>query len=261
MHRIRKYLLIALFGIGLQGAVLAQDATHLVLDSNLPEATVYADSVWLGPARLSHFVIPSGTQTIRLVPEAADSWSIQPLIVTLEDEVQDTLTLTLNFPYHYKVESIPFGKNVYHERDGQSSYLGKTPLLYEAEHVLEGELVIRDQGYEEVRLTAGEMVWNRHVVALNPILDDPMGIAPELALQSSKGSKKWIDYLAVGTALSAGALAVHFKLQADKKFDEYEETGDPALRSEIEQLDTYSAISLGAMQVGIGVFAIRLVLK
>ena len=48
---------------------------------------------------------------------------------------------------------------------------------------------------------------------------------------------------------------------ADNRFDRYQETGDPLLRPTIRTYDTRSAVALGAMQAGVGVFAIRLVLR
>ena len=69
----------------------------------------------------------------------------------------------------------------------------------------------------------------------------------------------WIDYVAIGTAIAGGILAVHYRTKADNRFDDYNETRDPALKSDVKQLDLYSGVALGAMQVGLGVIAFRLI--
>ncbi|MEM0964322.1 MAG: prenyltransferase, partial [Bacteroidota bacterium] len=73
--------------------------------------------------------------------------------------------------------------------------------------------------------------------------------------------------LGIGAAaLAAGAVAVHFKFRADSVDDRYRsetspERGDEALLDEALRLDRYSAAALGAMQVGVGVLALRFVLR
>ena len=56
-------------------------------------------------------------------------------------------------------------------------------------------------------------------------------------------------------------MAVHFKFKADRRYDRYVETGDPALRPAIKRYDTYSGVALGVMQAGAGLFAVRLILR
>jgi hypothetical protein len=62
-------------------------------------------------------------------------------------------------------------------------------------------------------------------------------------------------------ALAAGIVAVHYKFKGDDLYDEYNETGDPALRNNIDRYDNYSAIALGTMQIGVGVLAFRMVFR
>ena len=61
--------------------------------------------------------------------------------------------------------------------------------------------------------------------------------------------------------MAAGAVSIHYKFKADRLNDQYQENGDPELRPEINSFDTRAAVSLGVMQVGLGVLAIRFILK
>lgn len=95
-----------------------------------------------------------------------------------------------------------------------------------------------------------------------PIGIEREGRVPHVAIsvaEPARSKRTWIDYAAVSGALVAGAVAVHYKMKADARYDVYRQTGDPTLRPEIRRLDTRSGIAVGAMQVGITVFAIRLI--
>jgi hypothetical protein len=70
-----------------------------------------------------------------------------------------------------------------------------------------------------------------------------------------------VSYGAAALAITSGAIAAHYKLKADNIYDEYAITGNPDLRSEIRRYDTYSAVALGTMQIGVGVLAVRLILR
>ncbi|QXD16085.1 hypothetical protein GQ464_003815 [Rhodocaloribacter litoris] len=248
---------------GLSGDAVAQGGAVLVLETNEPKAMVFADSLWLGPASRAVFTLPPGVRVLRLVPPAVDAWTIEPRQVDLAAlPPGDTLRLHLPFPYHYRVESIPFGAPVYLATDSGRVRLGETPLTYRSPAPLQGDLVIDLPGFERERRPAGTALWNRHVVALTPVAAAAAAFpGAEVDWQPPGKHRAWIDYAAVGTALAAGALAVHFKMKADRRFDHYQRTGDPRLRPAIERYDLYSGIALGVSQISLGFFAIRLLLR
>ena len=250
---------------GLTKAATAQTATPpevtVAVETNLPEAVLYADSLRLGPVGDGVFRVPATTQTLRLVPEA-DAWSVEPLSRPLRtSEEGDTLRLPMRFPYHYAVESVPFGADVYleGERDVREK-LGLTPLVYRSESPLAGTLVVERQGYESVELAPRTDVWNRDVLILQPLVQTDVATA-EMDWNPPAARRRWIDVAAIGLAAAGGATAIYYKFKANDRYDVYAETGDPALRPEIRRYDRYSTVGLGAMQVGLGVFALRLVLR
>ena len=260
--RLRLMCTVVLLMLG-TGVSRGQQGAVLRLETNEPHAMVFADSVWLGPAAKGAFLLPDGARLLRLVPPAMDAWSIERLQTSLGAYTSgDTLTLRLFFPYHYRVESIPFGASVYVDIGDGPLKIGETPLTYRTEAPIAGEIVIEKDGYAPKRVAAGAEVWNRYVVALDPLPLAPTAAAsPDVSWMHPKKRRVWIDYVALGTALAAGALAVHFKTKADHRYDRYRETGDPSLRPTIERLDTYSGIALGVSQAGLGLFAIRLIFR
>lgn len=135
------------------GNAQAQQVAPRVVEvrTNMVEAMVYADSVYLGRAIDQYFSIPLEAATLRLVPPNLDSWSMSPIVATLDDEMTDSLRLTMNFQHHYRVESVPYDASVFLETPGDRMLLGETPLLYAVDDPIRGMLLVTKEGYERRR--------------------------------------------------------------------------------------------------------------
>ncbi len=232
----------------------------VVVETNLPGGMLYDGETLLGPVEAAGIELAPGTHRL-VLREPASAW--QPRRAEAEVEVRpgETLTLRLDVPLRYRVESFPFGATVALERaDGSTEALGETPLDLTVDEPLGGTLVVRKTGYTTARQAPGTDADNAYSVVLRPITLDEAS-AGAVALREPRKQNGWIDVAALGLALGAGAVAVHYKFKGDDEYDEYARTGDPAQRDDFERYDTYSAVALGAMQVGIGVFALRLVLR
>lgn len=242
------------------GTAAGQESVHVRVETNYPAAVLYVDSTLIGSVSREAVAVPSAGRMIRLVPPDANTWSIAPVASPLQGRPGDTVTVALDFPYHYRVESVPFGASVLIESDVDRTLIGETPLLYRSKDPIEGQLLVRRDGYAVERVAPGSEIWNRHVVDLSPAVDlDPT--AAQVQWTPPRKHRAWIEYAALGSAVVAGALAVHYKFRADDLHAQYEDTADPEIRSDIRRYDTRSAVALGTMQVGIGVFAIRLALR
>lgn len=239
-------------------AISAQaQARWLEIETNHGEANVYADSTWLGPARRGFFELPIATRTITLVSSVADSWSISPISRELSGVSSDTARIEILFPYYYRLETVPSGAVVYLEKNSERHLLGVTPLIRVSDVPLANELVFVKDGFLTRRVHPGSDLWNRHLVLLEAVSNLDLSTL-EISVKT-RSNTRWIDYAAIGTAIAGGILAVHYKTKADNRFDDYNETRNPALKSDVKQLDLYSGVALGAMQVGLGVFAFRLI--
>lgn len=236
---------------------LAQDRV-VEVETNYVKSTVYADSIVLGPAIQRTFRVPVGTELLRLVPQSGDSWSIKPLDRNLNSDRSDTLRFVMNFPYYYKIESSPFGATVYRESLEGLDVLGETPLFLELSVPIREKLIVRRPGYLPYEIIPGSEVWNHHVFTMQPVQASDVQEA-EIDWTPPKKRKRWIDYTAAVFTLATGAYAIYAKFEADRLYDEYQETGDPMLRPQIDTFDTRSAVALGAMQVGVGVLAFRFI--
>lgn len=61
----------------------------------------------------------------------------------------------------------------------------------------------------------------------------------------------WFKILMVTSAV-LGATAAYFKINADKKYDEYLSTGDKEILKKVNRLDLYSGIAFGLLQINFG---------
>jgi hypothetical protein len=236
------------------------EAVGVRVTTNLPDALLYADTTFVGRVPSGVISIPAETKRIRLVHLDANTWTIPPAEKVLDADAGDTVEVELNFDYHYQIESVPFGARVLLEEGQERTLLGSTPLLHTSDSPLDGRLAVEQPGYAIERIEPGREVWNRHVVTLNPSeLQHPS--AAQVDWKPPRKHRRWVDYAALGTAIAAGAFAIHYKFKADNLFSEYEDTADPSLRPEISAYDTRSGIAFGVMQAGIGIFAIRLLIR
>lgn len=232
----------------------------LLVESNLEEGSVYVDSVMLGTLQETPFEVATGRYTVRIVEPNREAWRARTASADVEVWPGEVTTVRLNVPYRYRIESFPYGATVALGEGEEAVVLGETPLVYESEAPLDGELVVSAPGHSAARQRAGDALDNAYSFVLKP-LDVHSEGAAEVGWSEQREPNTWIDVAAVGLALGAGAVSAYYKFKGDDLYDEYVKTGDPALRPEFERYDTYSAVALGAMQVGIGVFAIRLVLR
>lgn len=260
--RIHVVLAAGLILIGLGHFVVPQASgqqTVLVVESNQNDAGVFADGEWIGYASRSPFGLPAGVRQITVSPPGLDAWSIEPIRVELSGSEEDTIRVDAVFPWHYKFESVPLNVTVIHEDEGRSLRLGVAPLLHISDEPLAGAFVFEKEGYHSIERPVQSQLWNRYLVELEPD-SEALRSAPELALRrDDRRGRRWIDVASVTAAVAAGALAVHYRTKADNRYETWQETGDPALKNEIQRLDVYSGVALGTMQVGLGIFAFRLV--
>ncbi len=233
---------------------------HIFVSTNWTDAVVEVDGNVLGTAVRKQFVVPSTSKTVKLIPPTGGAWDIHPIQASIDLTAGDSVSIDLDFPHYYKFESAPYGASVVINGASGATVLGTTPFLYESRRPLSEPVEFRLAGFFPEAIAPGDAIWNRYVVEMKPEnLDD---IADHVYYgQNSRSRRWWIDAAAVATAATAGVLAIHYKFKADSRFDEYERTGNPALRPEIDRLDNYSAVSLVMMEAGIGLFAIRLVLR
>ncbi len=233
----------------------AAQVRSLTVVSNMNTAHVFVDGEWMGRVTDGPFLVAQSAEELTVKPETLDAWAIQPIRfdLTSGDAVGE---LRAMFPYYYRVESMPPGADVFLVSPTGDEWLGETPLLYQSPAALRGEFLIAHEGHTSARLVPGKEIWNHEAVTLD--ISDA-NVARRMGLSEPDRRRRWIDVAALSTAAVAGALAVHYRTKADNRFDRWQETQDPNLKNRVQRLDVYSGVAVGTMQVGLGVFAFRLI--
>ena len=262
----RPLVLLAILALGASSAPAQESADstgalgRVVVHSNLDTGVIYADDVLLGTLEETAFELAPGHYALTLAEDDLETWQPRQASADIEVRAGETNTVQLDVPYRYRIESFPYGATVTLGENEEAVVLGETPLVYESADPLEGELVVAKLGHLTARQPVGSDVDNHYSFVLKPLNAESEGGA-EVGWSERKEPNTWIDVAAVGIALTAGAAAAYYKFKGDDLYDEYLETGDPALRPRFERYDNYSGVALGVMQVGFGVFAVRLVLR
>lgn len=147
----------------------------------------------------------------------------------------DTLSLHYNFkPEQLIIESNPSDAKVY----ANDSLIGYTPLHLSSNFE---NLLLKKKNYADKIVSANQMKKSE------PVELEFIGNGPN---NKFYGSTKFI--ILAGTAVVLGAATAYYKLKADKKFDEYQVTGDPALLDETDKFDLISGITFSALQINFG---------
>jgi len=235
------------------GEVWAQGHAIVILDTNYPEAIVYIDSVRFGPAHQQKFVVSPGDRTLRLLMPGEVIWSVAPVEQKLVLTAGDSVRVSLDFTPHHHIESLPSGAIVLLQNGLRRVPLGETPVTYRAREGMQGKFVLELAGYHAEEVIPGGDVWNRYTISLSPVT----GLDVPSPSTSVRRRYRWLSISAAALVVAGGVLTVHHKFKADRLNDEYQDTGDPALRPRIARLDDRAAIALVGMQAGLVTIGVR----
>lgn len=118
------------------------------------------------------------------------------------------------------------------------SLIGHTPLYIP---VTLKNLMLKKPDYETKIIDPAELTGGK-TIGLNFV---------GRARKESFYEKNIFKYL-VGGIVALGAATAYFKVKADKKFDEYQITGEPGLLNKTRKYDVISGITMGALQINFG---------
>ena len=110
LRRVKRVFAAVVLVVAVASTTHAQVRT-VVVESNQPEANVFADSTYLGAAGGRIFSVHGSTRKITVVPPTVDSWSVPSISQQLVHQGTDTTFVAANFPYYYRFESVPSGGN------------------------------------------------------------------------------------------------------------------------------------------------------
>lgn len=123
----------------------------------------------------------------------------------------------------------------------KDSLIGKTPLFITRDY---SYITLQKKEYAEASLDLNKYKPGE-TIAL-----EYLGREKKISFMKTPAFK----YLIAGAAV-LGAAAVYFKLEADKNYDKYLESGDKSYLNKTDSYDIISGVSMGALQINLGVMA------
>ncbi|MBK9099709.1 MAG: hypothetical protein IPM14_16695 [bacterium] len=212
----------------------AQDCkADAIISTNLENAELFLNDSLKQIGNDFHLELEPGSHIITLCSNCRE-WNSELIIDTLEITNCSSISFTYNFKSRVFVDSNP--QNVYVIQS--DSIIGFTPLWLDDNFQ---SLNLKKPDYSEVTLTHNELV---------------SGIKPELQFIGENKSESFYESalfkILTGTLIALGATTAYYKLEADKTFDEYQITGDPALQEQTEKYDLISGVTFVALQINFG---------
>ncbi|HEX8297974.1 MAG TPA: hypothetical protein VF594_02340 [Rubricoccaceae bacterium] len=268
---MRAIIVLTVLTVSAASPAAAQTATVRVTAPAGADAFVaIGDSVAGRPG--DAIAVPADRPVRVALVEAGAAWNPRRASVTVSVPVGDTLGVGLDLPVRVRIETLPAGASVALVLpDGTSRALGTAPLTADLAPGQAGTLVATLAGYREERapLEASGATEPARPVTLFLAPDGLTADAPPVTLLTTERRDRRGAFLDAGIGaltLAAGAVAVVTKFRADRIDNRYRdpasaERGVESLRDEAQRLDRVSLVALGAMQLGVGAIALRLILR
>ena len=141
---------------------------------------------------------------------------------------------TISTSAEFLLNSSPQDAQVYFN----DSLVGKSPLFIKTNF---RKLTLRKSGYDDLEISSEEIRTGK-IFFMNYQVPEE---------EKNFFEKDIFKILTAGIVI-LGATTAYFKLEADKKYDEYQFTGDSELLDDIRKYDRISAITFTALQINFG---------
>jgi len=212
----------------------AQDCkAKIFIHTDIENVKLFVNDNFKSEGNYFELELEPGTYRINIV-EDFRKWNARSFEDTLR--IKDCSNFNLNYNLNNKILLDSYPQNA-HVRESDS-LIGFTPMLLEDNFQT---LLLQKPDYEDKFISQQEI---------------SAGVKPDLRfIGQIKGESFYESTLfkfLIGTAIALGATTAYYKLEADKNFDEYQITGDPALLEQTDKYDLISAVTFVALQIDFG---------
>ncbi|MGH2569229.1 MAG: PEGA domain-containing protein [Bacteroidota bacterium] len=230
---------------------------RLTVESTPSGAAVYVDSMLVGTTPLLQHEVYEGRHELKLFYPSATSW----MAISKKETIDLSSGQEVRYAYELgtvlTLNSKPAGASVLY----QSRELGMTPLLYRTPRALSGTLLVKKDGYEPAAISVSPEYTAPLMVELRPYSADMADRLPDvLPPEYHNGSSpRWMTYATASSMVLSGVLSAVWKNQANRDFDQYLVTKDPALFASTQRLDRRSGIAITVSHLSFALLAYLLV--
>jgi hypothetical protein len=216
-------------------------------------ADVYLDTLYVGKTPVRGLSLPAGLHRIRFFYPSMMAWNAISREDTVRIAPQSESEKVVELGGVATIQSVPYGGKVVY----QGTEVGTTPVFLRSLTRLSGEVLIEKEGFEPQRIPLSKKDNQPIVARLLPKLTT--GGTPPLDVlfsdQKAISSQSWPLYVSGSTMIASGVLSAYLKDQANREFDRYLQSRDPALLSSTRRLDRAAAITIVISQVSFAVLS------
>ena len=207
---------------------------ELIIESDIEYVEIFINNISVGVGSRFSMKLENGDYVIT-VNENSDRWDARSFTDTLHITDCNEIKLNYNFRSEVLLNTKPQNVSVFNK----DSLIGFTPLFIPAD--LE-KVYLQKPGYLAKEVLPDE-IYSTQKITLDYIGEEKKESIFEGTLFK----------VLVGSAVLLGASTAYFKLEADKKFDEYIITGDRKILDQTNRFDVISGVTFVAMQINFGV--------
>ena len=227
---IKSYLIFLFSVINILAQVCTAD---VFIQTDVDSANLFINDYFQGRGKNFDLKLETGTYSITII-EDYKKWDAHRINDILRINECDSFSFNYILRKKVLIDSEP--QNAYVKES--DTLIGFTPLLVEENFQ---SLLLQKPEYEDKIVTAQEISIDN-----KPLLNFTGEVKGESFYEST------VFKVLVGTLIALGASTAYYKLEADKTFDEFQFTGDPALLDQTDKYDHLSAVTFVAMQINFG---------
>jgi hypothetical protein len=211
-----------------------------------PGADLFIDSMYVGKSPVNQSGIQQGVHRIRAFAPSVFSWNATVVEDTLQIVSGQHVEKRLVLARTYNVQTEPAGGTVLLN----DKPVGVTPLYFIGSSELAGNLTIRKRGYDSLVVPFNEFKERSVRLRLRPIdLSSNPPMNGDLRGPDLVATDHWPTYVSGITMIVSGVTSAILKDKANREFDSYLLTKNPATLSNTNRLDRGAAISLVVSQI------------
>lgn len=227
-----KYLII--FICVISSIVFGQNTkSKLIVNTNKTDCYIYLDGRLEGRGKLE-IELTKGNYAL-VIKESLVKWTGKEVC-----EIINITGAATNIDKNYSFEKSILLSTTPQDAKvvANDSLIGYTPLYINSD-LKNITLIKNNYDLKSIKLGKSE---KENIALGNPINSNSGGFI----------KSTWFKVL-IGTAAVFGATAAYYKIQADKKYDDYLVTRNSSMLSDVNHYDTVSGIALGALQINFGI--------
>lgn len=233
MKSLSKIILIIIGVLFLNSFVNAQDCkAKVTVKTDLDSSLIFVNNKFVGRGKIN-LELNKGAYKVS-AKEPIDVWDARVITDSINIANCDEKKIEFKFNNLLYLQTDPTDADVC----AGDSLIGHSPMFVPS---YETNLILKKPNYKELPITVNSKSDNQ-IFKLN-YTGEPNKVS---------FFKKNMFKLFVGGIVALGAVSAYFKLKADNKFSQYQNTGDNSLLDQTRKYDLISGITFGALQINFG---------